>query len=296
MRPELTPVKSNVDYSRFKAELDQISQSLRSGLVEDLAIDFALEGLPKDATLKSKEKQAVFAVFALRAEVLRHLLGLPSFRSFSRLLAGSNLLADFCGVLTLEGIERTSKSTLDRASKFFTAEHIESLNRHLAEIAGNQDWSERLELEEAVDATVCLMDSTCLEANIHFPVDWMLLKDVSLTLLQAIQLIREEGLLCRMPGSAGDLITAMNRLCIEMTHSRRRQDGKKARKKVLRAMKTLLKRIGKHAERHRDKLECDYTQTKWSDKQARQIIDRINDKLDLLPQVIEQAHEPKFVS
>jgi thioesterase domain-containing protein len=291
LRPELTSVKSNVDYSRFKADLDQISRSLRKGWVEELAIDFALEALPGDARPKAKEKQAVWAIFALRAEVLRHLLGLPSFRSFSRSLASSDLLADFCGVLTLAGIKRTSKSTLERASKFFTVAQLKELNQLLAEIVGNDDWSQQLELKQAEDATVCLMDSTCLEANIHFPVDWMLLKDVGLTLLQAIRLIREEGLLCRMPGSAGDLISAMNRLCIEMTHSRRRKDAKKLRKKVLRQMKTLLKRIGEHAQRHRDKLASDYAQTKWSKKQAQNIIERINEKLVLLPKVIKQAHE-----
>lgn len=291
LRPELTSVKSNIDYDRFKEELDHISLSLRNGWVEDLAIDFALEALPEKATPKMKEKQAVWAVFALRAEVLRHLLGLPSFRSYSRSLAGSDLLADFCGVRTLEGIKWTSKSTLERASKFFTAEQIESLNRHLSEIVGNDDWSKRLELNESVDATVCLMDSTCLEANIHFPVDWMLLKDVALTLLQAIRLIREEGLLCRMPGSADELITQMNRLCIEMTHTRRKSDGKKMRKKVLRQMKQLLKRIGEHARRHRDKLASNHAQTKWSPKQSGNIIDRIDEKLTLLPEVIKQAHE-----
>ena len=46
--------------------------------------------------------------------------------------------------------------------------------------------------------SVCLIDTTCLEANIHFPVDWLLLRDVSITLLKAIKLIRKEGLLNRM--------------------------------------------------------------------------------------------------
>ena len=50
-----------------------------------------------------------WAVFALRAEVLRHLLGLPSFRAYSRMLAGSDLLTDFCGVRTLEGIKMDVK-------------------------------------------------------------------------------------------------------------------------------------------------------------------------------------------
>jgi len=94
-----------------------------------------------------------------------------------------------------------------------------------------------------------------------------------------------------MPGSADELISQMNRLCIEMTHTRRKSDGKEMRKKVLRRMKQLLKRIGGHARRHRDKLASNHAQTKWSPKQSGNIIDRIDDKLALLPEVIRQAHE-----
>jgi hypothetical protein len=63
--------------------------------------------------------------------------------------------------------------------------------------------------------------------NIHFPVDWVLLKDVALTLLKALQLIRKEGLRHRMPYEAEKFIRQMNRLCIEMTHSRRKKRSRK---------------------------------------------------------------------
>jgi hypothetical protein len=42
------------------------------------------------------------------------LLGNMSFRKLSRSIAASDLLADFCGVRTLEGIHGVSKSVLER--------------------------------------------------------------------------------------------------------------------------------------------------------------------------------------
>jgi len=213
LRPELTPVKANVDYSRFKEDLDRISANLRDGWLEAMAIEHALEDMPADAPQGARARRAEWAVFALRAEVLRHLLGLPSFRAYSRMLAGSDLLTDFCGVRTLEGIKWTSKSTLERASKLFDEAGLERLNRLLAELVGNDDWSATLGLEERVDATVCLMDTTCLEANVHHPVDWLLLKDIGVTLLKAVGLIRREGLVCRMPGGPEQAWRDLNRLC-----------------------------------------------------------------------------------
>lgn len=264
---------------------------LRRSLVEQQAVELALEDLPEGCTEADRQRRAEFAIFALRAELLRHLLGLPSFRAFSRALACSDLLADFCGARTLEGIKRTSKSTLDRTSKFFNEEQLRRLHQTLAEVVGNEDLCDEVGLEEPVDATVCLADATCFEANIHFPVDWVLLRDVSMTLLGAVKLIRREGLLCRMPQPPEGYMRQMNVLCMEMTHSRRRRDAGKKRKKVLRKMKKLLRTLGEHARRHRDKLGGHWEQTAWSSRQAERIIERIDEKLKLLPQVIHQAHE-----
>jgi len=291
LRPELTPVKSNVDYSRFKEDLDRISANLRDGWLEATAIDYALEGLPEGVPRSARVRRAEFAVFALRSEVLRHLLGLPSFRAYSRMLAGSDLLADFCGVRTLEGIKWTSKSTLERASKLFDADQLEALNRLLAELVGNDDWSAALGLEERVDATVCLMDTTCLEANIHHPVDWLLVKDVGMTLLKAVALIRGEGLVCRMPGGPEQASRDLNRLCVEMTHSRRKKDSAKVRKRVLRRMKALAARIAEHTRRHRDRLASEASSTRWSPRETANIVARIDDRLALLPEAVRQAHE-----
>jgi len=136
-----------------------------------------------------------------------------------------------------------------------------------------------------------LPEAICLEANIHFPVDWVLLSDVSKTLLKAVTLIRQRGLKHRMPSSPEELTRQMNRLCIEMTHSRRRADGKKRRKATLRSMKKLLKSIGKHAEVHRELLELRREETDLSPAQAGRICERIDQMLAQLPDVIKQAHE-----
>ena len=191
----------------------------------------------------------------------------------------------------LDGIRWTSKSTLERASKFFNSEQVAQLNEKLCEIVCDQDLSKQVDLKQAVDASICLVDSTCLEANIHFPVDWVLLRDVSLTLLKAIELIRSEDLLNRMPKSSKKLITKLNRLCIEMTHTRRKVDAKKQRKKILRRLKSLMASVARHAQRHRDLLEANQPQTRWSPQQAARIIERIDQKLQQVPKVIKQAHE-----
>jgi hypothetical protein len=58
--------------------------------------------------------------------------------------------------------------------------------------------------------------------------------------MKAVRLIRREGLKNRMQEPEG-FIRQMNRLSIEMTHTRRQKDGKRARKKVFRSMKKLIR-------------------------------------------------------
>ena len=63
-----------------------------------------------------------------------------------------------------------------------------------------------------------------------------------------------------------------------MTLSRRRRDAKQTRKGVLRQMKRLLRTLGEHARRHRDRLATDYAQTRLSECQAQRIITRIQQR------------------
>ena len=171
--------------------------------------------------------------------------------------------------------------------KFFSAEQMAHLNEHLNQLVSKEASSGQVGLDEVVDFSVCLVDSTCFEANIHFPTDWLLLKDVAHNLLKALVLIRAEGLLCRMDQCPEQWITQMNRLCIQMTHARRRPDAKKQRKAALRTMKRVLKRLSGHVRRHRDKLAtCDLDQVKWSQLEVSNLLARIDAKLELLTKAI----------
>lgn len=291
LRPALTPVMANKDFAVFREQLQKVGGLLEGSFLEEMAMDFAVVG-QEGASARHRCRRKEFALKALRVETLRMLLGNPSFRQFSKTVASSELLADFCGVLRVDGIRGISKSTLERASKFFTAEQARWMNQVLIEMGGGEkERAQELGLESPVQTEVCLVDTTCLETNIHFPVDWVLLRDVARTLLKATKLIREAGLLCRMPCEPEQFARQMNRLCIEMTHSRRKQDGRKARKRVLRKMKPLLRMVAEHARRHRDRLECNYARTDYSRAQAVQIIARVDRMLAQVPAVITQAHE-----
>jgi IS5 family transposase len=277
------------------AELERIDAVLASASLEWQAIDFALENFAvskgRNANAKETAKVAEFALFSLRAEVLRHLRQLPSFREYSKMLATSDLLADFCRIRLIDGIKWSSKSTLERASKFFGTEQWQGLCKTLTEVVGNADTCTVAGLAEAIDVSVVLGDSTCLEANVHYPVDWVLLKDVALALIGSIRLVRREGLLNRMENGPEELAREMNRLCIEMTHSARQKDGRKKRKAVFRKMKKHLQRVRRHAHRHCTLLRERWEQTTWSSRQAERIIERMEDRIALVPEVIKQAHE-----
>jgi len=290
LRPALTPVGANKDYATFRDQLEAAERLLVDSHLEAMALDFAREGF-EEASPKQLRHRLEFARKALRIEVLRMLLGNLAYRKLSQTIASSDLLADFCGVRTLAGISGVSKSVLERASKFFTPEQVRWMGQVLTEMSGEEERAGQLGLAEALATNVCLVDTTCLEANIHFPVDWVLLKDVALTLLKATKLIRRAGLRERMPQEPEAFATDLNRLCIAMTHSRRKSDSRPARKRVLREMKPLLRTVAGHARRHRDRLVAQYARTGYTQAQAQRIIERMDRMLALVPKVIAQAHE-----
>ncbi len=119
-----------------------------------MAIHFGLSQLRPNASAIVRNRQAKFAVFSLRVELLRHLLGVPSFRAFSITLASSDLLSDFCAIRSLFGVRWTSKSTLHRASQLFSDEQLRAFNTRLVELAGDQSNCIQLGVEQAEDLSV----------------------------------------------------------------------------------------------------------------------------------------------
>src|SRR5450756_3174503 len=54
---------------------------------------------------------------------------------------------------------------------------------------GKAQGEQSLELAEALDLEAYFLDTTCVKLHIHFPVDWVLLRDAARTLMKATILI-----------------------------------------------------------------------------------------------------------
>ena len=294
LRPALPTVIGNVDYQEFRATLLRIEEILERSRVERKFIEERLDQSRRKAeqnkrVLGAKElaQVALHAARALRCNVVRQLLG-EGCRGFSVRLADSPLLQRFCGIDRLDVIQVPSKSTLDRYGRWVEQETVrkvvDELDRSAA--APGKRGRQPLGLARPLDLDAYFVDTTCVEANIHFPVDWVLLRDATRTLVKAIRVIRKHGLRHRMPEPA-DLLRQMNRLAIEMTQvARKRAESKKERKRVLRAMKALTQLIRRHAGRYRQMLATRWQETDLKEGHARQILGRIDGVVKQLPAAI----------
>jgi len=182
------------------------------------------------------------------------------------------------------------KSRLQTYSTWLAPEAMRAVLDELLRSAGSELGAARMGLEAQIELNLVLLDSTCLKANIHFPTDWVLLRDGVRTLMKATVLIRGRGICARME-SPESFLARMNKCCMAMAAAGRKPGSKKKKKALLRQMKALAKTIAAHARRHRAALDERWAQTDWSRGQAEQILRRIDGILEQLPAAIKQAHE-----
>lgn len=297
---ELPVVIGNVDYEEFMRRLVEVDRLLRHSGLEN---DFVRRGLirweeegRREAEKKRQEYaepglQAVARIQKMCRQALRcnlaRLWTEKEYRRFSRRLADSRLLQWFCRIEGLDCVKVPSKSTLERYDKIVPEEEVRALVNQLNRLA----MSGQVGLEAGLDLEAYFSDATCVKAAIHFPVDWVLLRDGVRTLMKAVQVIRRHGLKRRMP-EPETFLRQINRLSMEMTHSRRRSDSQKKRKKVLRQMKRLNGVVMKHARRYRQKLAEGWkARTDLKEGQVRQILKRLDGVLEQMPAAVRQAHE-----
>src|SRR6204780_135778 len=293
LRPRLPTIVGNVDYLTLCQRLEQIESLLQGSGLEADFVEKALQDWlkPKQAsrppTARQQQQFQLRSRRALRCTILRTLLQ-EDYRGFSCALAGSPLYQWFCLVDALDEVRVPSKSELQRFAHWLDAAQMRQLMERL--LRAGMDPTGPLDLREPVDLEEYFVDTTALKANVHFPVDWVLLRDATRTLMKAVTLIRREGLKARMEPPA-EFLRRINRLCIEMTHSRRKPESRKERKRILRGMKKLVKVVGRHARKHRNLLDQAWEKTNWTRRQADQVLGRIDQVLELLPRAQKQAHE-----
>ena len=296
-RPVLPTVRGNVDYLKFEEDLFRIDEILDLSGVERWFVELSLKRWMAGAgdrvpTAKEQGKFQWRSAQALRCIVLKHLLG-EDVRGMSRRLAECPLFQWFCGIDRLEKIRVPSKSQLDRFFHWLPQEQLDSVIGRLIGATsgvGADGQTQRLRLVNDLELDTVWMDTTCVEANVHYPIDWVLLRDATRTLMKATALIRRHGLKHRMQ-EPGCFLREMNRQCIAMTQSGKAEDSKKARKRVLRRMKGIVGVVRRHAQRHRDLLDAQWQETDWTRPQAEQVLRRMDGVLEQLPAAVKQAHE-----
>lgn len=289
--PKVLPtIEGNVDYRTFRDQLLQIDQMLtRSGLENQFLqadLEHWLEG-QEQVSAKAQQQRQLHSRLALRCNIARQLLH-EGYRKFAARLADSPLLQFFCGISEVDRVCVPSKSTLQRYATWWTEADVRQLSGQLLQTGAQAP--QKFQMPEPVDLETCFLDTTCVAANIHYPVDWVLLRDATRTLMKATALIRHQGLKHRMEPPEV-FITRINRLCIEMTHTRAKEDSQRQRKITLRKMDRLVGTVAAHARRYRKLLDEQWDQTDWTRPQAEQVLRRMDQVLDQLPKARKQARQ-----
>jgi len=297
---ELPIVIGSVDYQEFTWRLIEMDRLLRETGIENDFVEKALSRWEAEGRAEAEKEgrryrepggkklarlQKMFRL-ALRCTIAR-LLTEKEYRPFSMRLPDSTLLQWFCGIERFEVIRVPGKSSLERYDKMVPEEDVRALVNRLNMLAVGGEVG----LKAVLDLEAYFSDSSCVKAPIHFPVDWVLLRDGVRTLVKAILVIRRHGLKHRMP-EPETFLRQINGQCIAMSQSRRCEDSRKKRKKILRQMKRLNLIVMTHARQYREKLS-----EEWKDRtdlkagEVALILKRIDGVLERLPVGIKQAHE-----
>jgi IS5 family transposase len=291
-QPEFSPALPTVfgpkEYNEFRRTLEAMDRILTKSGLEN---DFIVRHLRLNLHHGDKPKPRFCVVRrALRCSILLAITGV-SYRELSLRMADSMLFQWFTGMAKIDRICAVSKSTLERYEKMFSNQEIRDLVHKLNLAISDKSVLEELPQKDSqIRFDQIFADTTCVKANIHFPVDWVLLRDAVRTLIKAIELIRAHGLRHRI-STPSEFTRKMNKLCIEMTQVRKKPNARKKRKLVLRRMKKLAQLVQGHAENYHRVLTSHWRNTDLSEMEARVIVARIENVLKQLPHAIHQAHE-----
>ena len=292
--PQILPtIEGNVDYRDFRDQLLRIDSLLVQSHLETQLLEAELQrwlGRQKRVSAKAQQKHQFHARRALRCNIARLLIQ-EDYRGFAARLADSPLLQFFCGLSEVDRVVVPSKSTLQRYFLWWSEAEVRSLVQKL--LVQGAEAPEQLGLAEPLDLETAFLDSTCLGTNIHYPVDWVLLRDATRTLMGSVRLIRNRGLKHRME-EPETFISRINGLCIKMTHVWNHKDqsqSQRLRKQTLRQMDRLVGTVRNHARRYRELLDEHWERTDWTRPQAEQVLRRMDQVLEQLPKARQQARQ-----
>jgi hypothetical protein len=302
LRPALPVVVGCKDYQDEKRLLERVDRILVASGIEQLFLQSSMEQFEAGAAklqagsegvqtgVAAQERYLRHSRRALRCTVLKNLTR-ESYRGMSTALARTPLYRWFCGCEDFALVRVPGKSTLRDYAHWLPMEPMEKVLAALVLALGDEERARLVGLEMELDLIVAWVDTTCLKACVHFPTDWVLLRDAVRTLMQSIAVIRRHGLRKRMP-EPSEFLREINALAMGMSAAARRKPwAKKERKKWLRAIKKLSKVVEAHAQRYRQALDEHWRKTDLTRREAEVILRRMDNVLEQLPEARRQAHE-----
>lgn len=225
------------DYRDFADLLEKVNEILVVTGLEESLIKVAIRRLSKCTKKKGwlvRFRQVI--TFQIRTVLLRKLIGMD-YRAFSVTSTDSALVQWFLRRGTLEGFggvvigNGLSKSALERYDKAITAEDIEDAVRKLNLSVSVDEIAKKVGgLDAGLNVRDLYADCTCLESNIHFPVDWVLLRDAVRTMVLAIGCIRRHGMKHRIR-EPKLFLREINQLCIAMSASGKKKTAGRSGKR-----------------------------------------------------------------
>lgn len=264
---------------------------IRSYLEKMLKQKRELAGNPEiELSAKEVKKYSRYASEALRCNILSNITSYPC-RVLSNMIAGSSDYQTFIFAGDLSRSSVPGKSRINDFAKIIRPEELKEMLSGAMLKLKEDKTREALGLQHKIETDIIWADCTCLLTNIHFPVDWILLRDAVRSTIRTIETIRKHGIVHRMK-KPSFFISEINSLCMKMSNTRRKANSKKARKSILREMKQLADTVLKHAERYRKLLQNSYKEkTDLTEKQMHQFADRLTNIIDQIPAAKKQAHK-----
>ena len=301
LRQPLKIVRGCKDYREEEELLKNVDDVLKLSGLERLFIELSTNEFKAKNKARAEQGEKVLdgadvlAKFqhksseVLRCNALRGIMPM-SYREMSKRLAMCELYRWFCRLEDFDMVRPPSKSTLQDYADWLPIEKMQSILKALTAAVKDKSKAQVIGLEQEMDMSMAWVDSTCLKANIHFPADWVLLRDAVRTLVASILTIRRHGLKNRI-NDPQTFMAQMNALAMRMSAAGRKTGGKKERKSILRQMKRLTQVMERHALRYRTMLVDRREETDLSAAQAQVIVDRIDNVVGQLENVRYQAHE-----
>ena len=177
----LPTIEGNVDYRELRNQLLRIDELLIQTGLESQWLEADLKqwlGQRPKVSAKAQQNRQCHSQRALRCNLARILLQ-EDFRGFAARLADSPLLQSFCQIGEVDRVKVPSKSTLQRYAVWTDETTVRELIEQLLCLGAQAP--QKLSLTKPVDLEIAFVDTTCLAANIHYPVDWVLLRDATRT-------------------------------------------------------------------------------------------------------------------